>query len=137
MFFLTEEFIKNIECRLDLVLYRSGFYKTIFSLKEAIKNNFISINNKPIAYNHYLLKPGDLITLNHNKIYKKNLYKQRIKNMVLFFKINTTLYKLAYLPQHLELNLKNLSIIFLHKPDFKTLYFPININFFNFLRKYK
>ena len=137
MFFLTEEFIKNIECRLDLVLYRSHFFKTIFKLKESIKNNRVSVNNKTIAYNNYLLKPGDLITINGSKLYKKNIYKKRIRNMSLLIRVNIMLPKLAYSPEHLELNLKTLSIIFLHKPYFKTLYFPTNINFFNLLRKFK
>lgn len=53
--------IKSLENRLDINLYRLGFFNSIFESRQAILHNKVLVNGKRINFDHFLLKPGDLI----------------------------------------------------------------------------
>jgi ribosomal protein S4 len=67
--------IKKLESRLDYVLYKSKFCLTIRSARQYIAHGHINVNKSSIKNPSFILKSGDLISLNPVllKKYKKNL----------------------------------------------------------------
>ena len=59
----TALFIKKLETRLDTALYRAHFSYSFKNARQLILHKKIYVNNKIVQYNSYLLKKGDLITL--------------------------------------------------------------------------
>lgn len=73
----NSSFIELLESRLDSVLFRSYFSSSIKNSKQIISHGYVMVNNKIITDRSYLLKPGDLISINPRYFYiiKKNLKK--------------------------------------------------------------
>lgn len=89
----NEYFLKILECRLDNIIYKSGFYSTISHTRQAIVHKFILIIRKKqcnnIQYPSYILKSNDIIKINHNNIYKNKNHNNWTqldcnKNIILF-----------------------------------------------------
>jgi small subunit ribosomal protein S4 len=59
----TVLFIKKLETRLDTALYRTHFSYSFKNARQLISHKKIYVNNRIVQYNAYLLKKGDLITL--------------------------------------------------------------------------
>ena len=57
-------FIQKLETRLDTALYRTHFSYSFKNARQLISHKKIYVNNKIVQYNSYVLKKGDLITLN-------------------------------------------------------------------------
>ena len=57
-------FIRKLETRLDTALYRTHFSYSFKNARQLISHKKIYVNNKIVQYNSYVLKKGDLITLN-------------------------------------------------------------------------
>ena len=57
------KFLNAFENRLDVILYQAGFSCSIRNAKQLILHNKIFVNGKPIRICSYLLKAGDLITI--------------------------------------------------------------------------
>nr|YP_011008076.1 ribosomal protein S4 [Dictyotopsis propagulifera]WBP69942.1 ribosomal protein S4 [Dictyotopsis propagulifera] len=53
--------IQLLESRLDINLYRLGFFKSIFKSQQAILHGKVFVNKKLVTFDHFLLKPGDLV----------------------------------------------------------------------------
>ena len=70
-----ENFIKIVESRLDVALYRICFFPTIFSAKQWINHGHVLVNKKVITLPGYQLKAGDVISISSEK---KNLLKKKI-----------------------------------------------------------
>ena len=66
-------FVKRLETRLDTALFRSYFSYSFKNARQLILHKKVYVNNKIIQYNSYLLKKGDLITLDKN-IFKFVIY---------------------------------------------------------------
>lgn len=67
-----ETFFHFIESRLDVVLYRSGFFESIVVAKQQIAIGFIEVNGKKVVSPKYILQPGDIISVlcaHKNKIF--------------------------------------------------------------------
>lgn len=62
-----ENFIKIVESRLDVALFRICFFPTIFSARQWIKDGHIFVNNSVINLPGYQLKGGDVITVAPDK----------------------------------------------------------------------
>ena len=64
-----EKFIQFLECRLEVILYRRGVFKSIFQRRQAIIHSNIQICKrkelkfKTITFPSILLQPGDLIKI--------------------------------------------------------------------------
>nr|QIQ59645.1 ribosomal protein S4 [Trebouxia sp. A1-2] len=58
-----ENFIKIIESRLDVVLFRICFFPTIFSARQWINHKHILVNNSIVYSAGYQLKSGDIISV--------------------------------------------------------------------------
>lgn len=66
-------FIKRLETRLDTALFRSYFSYSFKNARQLILHKKVYVNDKIVQSNSYLLKKGDLITLDKN-IFKFVVY---------------------------------------------------------------
>jgi small subunit ribosomal protein S4 len=112
-------FITLLENRVESILYRAHFFKSIRQSRLAIKHGHILVNNIKIKSNKYLINEGDVISISkeiHNVI-KNNLYDSKF--LILppnYFKVNYRTFQIIILennvnnylpvlfPFHLELN---------------------------------
>lgn len=61
--YFYKNFFSLLEKRLDVVLYRNGFAKTITLARQQIKHKKILVNNKVVTIPSYILEPGDCISV--------------------------------------------------------------------------
>lgn len=95
------QFLLLFEKRLDVVLYKAHFCESIRQAQQLILHSKIKVNNKITNSKSYLLKCGDLVSVNlKNAFLVKKILKYN-KNQ-----INKTI------PKHLVVNFKTLQIIF-------------------------
>lgn len=133
---LSLNFIKLLESKLDVVLYRSNVIHNIFVCKYLIKNGYIVINNKTIKNNNYFLKSGDIIKFNLTKIKKQRLFnefKRTVKKPLIGGKRGPLLKKdqmvRKLFPKNLEINYSTLSIKYLDNiSNIEDLYYPFNLD---------
>ncbi|MFW5961624.1 MAG: 30S ribosomal protein S4 [bacterium] len=69
-----DNLIKKLEKRLDNLVYRTGFARSIRQARQMVVHGHILVNGKKIDIPSYQLKIGDKITL-RNKYRKNNLFK--------------------------------------------------------------
>ncbi len=105
----TDGLILILERRLDVALVRLCFCRSISEARQLILHSKILVNNLPIKTCSYLLKNGDIISINN--IFNKSLYNQIINNINLVY-----VEKQRYF-SHLEVNYKTLEAIFLYSPQ--------------------
>ncbi len=74
-----ENFIKIIESRLDVVLFRICFFPTIFSVRQWINHKHILVNNSIVTSAGYQLKSGDIISVLPEKRF---LLKRKISSFI-------------------------------------------------------
>lgn len=118
-------FLNKLNTRLDFVIFNSGFFKSVFSIRQHILHGCITVNGYIINSPNLYLKSGDIVEI-------KNSYKYYVfKNLYTFD------YLKKPLCHFLELNLNNLSIILL--PSFKKNFIQLpyedskNLGLLNFL----
>ena len=74
------EFSKNLigllERRLDIILYRSQFVKNIATARQFVIHEKVRVNNKVVSIPSYLVKPGDVISLEQKS--HKNIIEDRL-----------------------------------------------------------
>ena len=90
-----------LENRLCVILYRAHFAQSIRGAKILIQHGHIKVNNKLITLSNYIVKDGDLISVNKSssfKMVKNNLYRTN------FWPIP---------PKYLQINYKTLQIMVL------------------------
>ncbi len=75
------EFLEN---RLDCIVFRLGFTKSITSAKQLINHNHIKVNNKIINFSNFICKKNDIITFINNK--NNNIKNLILKNLIFFEK---------------------------------------------------
>jgi len=63
-----ENFVKIVESRLDVALFRLCFFPTLFSARQWVNHGHILVNNSVINLPGYQLKGGDIITVAPDKI---------------------------------------------------------------------
>lgn len=54
-------FITKLEKRLDITLFRLGFFSSIFESKQAVLHGKVLVNGIKTTFDHYTLKPGDIV----------------------------------------------------------------------------
>lgn len=128
--------IKNLlfESRIDSVLYRLNFSLNLKNSSKIIENGFIMINNKVIKKKSYLLKPGDLISINPDcqtifpKKYKKLKNLSFWSNYEWFWSVP---------PRYLVVKYKTMQIIFGDNKNFNfSSYFPFLVDTNGILKTY-
>jgi ribosomal protein S4 len=109
-------FLNLFESRLDIVLYRAKFCKSIRTSRQLIAHNGVSVNNKKVTNHSFILKKGDLVKI------KNQFHKLIEKNIA-----TSTIWPIP--PKHLTINYKTLQLIF-GDIEFNNLsiYFNFNLN---------
>jgi ribosomal protein S4 len=104
-------FLQYFEKRLDTVLFRAKFSKSIRNAQQLVTHGIVFVNNKQIKYPSYNLKEGDYININpkYSVLIENNLKYCLVGNFKLDIK-NNQLWPLP--PKHLIINYKTLEIIF-------------------------
>lgn len=74
-----ENLIKKLESRLDNIVYRAGFARSIRQARQMVVHGHILVNGKRVDIPSYQLNPGDSISL-RNKYRKNNLFKDNYLN---------------------------------------------------------
>ena len=88
-----ENFIKIVESRLDVTLFRVCFFPTIFSARQWVSHGHILVNNSVITLPGYQLKSGDIVTITPNK---RKVVKQKLSLFIADkIKIRSTHYSLG------------------------------------------
>ena len=78
----TKEMLMNfLESRLDNVVYRLGLVTSRAAARQFVGHCFVRVNDKKVNIPSYLVKPGEIISINQVKINKKiiNDIRERIK----------------------------------------------------------
>ena len=117
-------FFKFLEARVDIVLYRSHFAKSIRESKVFIQSGHVYLNGNQILSNSVILKKGDLLTFNP-KLTTTIL--QNLKDSTIF----------NYLPKNLLINFYTLQIYIILDVERIKLYdiHPFRINFHPLIKK--
>jgi small subunit ribosomal protein S4 len=104
--------LQLIESRLDCILFRLGFTKTILEARQIINHGHILVNNKKVTIGSFLCKINDIISIKQNSFFKNiiSLKKANQNNVSLvisktekFFSFKDTIVS-SYLPSHLYLD---------------------------------
>jgi len=95
LFYISNKtlFSSTLESRLDIVLFRSNLFDSVFTARQLINHNKILVNDRLIKKQSYKLCAGDVIQTQSNK--------------------NLNFYNNHFIPTHLEVSYKLRSIIFL------------------------
>lgn len=104
-------FLRFFEAKLETVLFRAKFSKSIRNSKQLITHGIVLVNNKQIKHPAYILKEGDYIKINpkYCTLIENNLKYCLLGDLKLNIK-NNQLWPLP--PKHLTINYKTLEIIF-------------------------
>ena len=81
-----------LELRLDAVVLRAGFVRTIYAARQAVTHGHVTVNGRKVDRPSRRLKPGDVVALS-----------QRSRDMVAF----TAPLEVARPPAYLELDKDN------------------------------
>lgn len=114
-----DNFFILLEKRLDVVVYRLGWAKSIFMCRQLICHGHIMVNNKKVNISSYRLKKGDIIEPTSEGI---EIIKSMMMNLWKFSK------RFILIPNYLEVNNKILVGVFIRSPIIKEIYYPKNIN---------
>lgn len=92
-------FLKLFEQRLDTILYRSKFCISLRNARQLIVHEKVFVNKQLIKTPSYMLKPGDLISINpkYSKLIENNIKQTQIWPIP---------------PKYLSINYKTLEILF-------------------------
>ena len=111
------------EKRLDVILYRSHFTKTVRSAKQLILHKHIKVNDKTVTTDSYFVKTGDIISVNKKmkNLVKKNIYASHLWPIP---------------PKHLQINFKTFEICLLSEETNNdlSLIYPFKINSYHLVR---
>jgi ribosomal protein S4 len=86
-------FLELFESRLDTVLYRAKFGKSMRGAQQLVVHGKVLVNNKIVRSKSYVLKSGDLISINpeHHLLVEENIVRSNIwpvppKHLVIKYK---------------------------------------------------
>jgi small subunit ribosomal protein S4 len=79
-----ENLLKQLELRLDNVVYRGGFGETRAQARQLVGHGFVEVNGKPVNIPSYSVKIGDTIKIRPSK--QKSAYVEKLKEKLKGFK---------------------------------------------------
>lgn len=97
--YITNYFLNLFESRLDVILYKAKFSISIRTAKQLVTHGKILINFNKITNPSYLLKTGDIISIN-----------PKFKSIIEFNIANSNIWPIP--PKYLIINYKTLQIFF-------------------------
>lgn len=98
-----EVFLGEFERRIDTVLFRSKFCISIRNSRQLISHGNISVNGRKVKTSSYVLKQGDLITIDSKA-------SKTIENNLVYQILNSNIWPLP--PKYLYINYETMEIIF-------------------------
>jgi small subunit ribosomal protein S4 len=63
----NEKLIRNLEMRLDAVVYHSGLAPTIFAAKQFVNHRHVLVDGKIVDRTSYHCRPGQVVSINSEK----------------------------------------------------------------------
>lgn len=116
-------FIELFEQRLDVIIYRSHFTTSITEARQLILHKNVKVNNKIVTKNSYILKSGDLISID-----------QKLHKLILDNVYNSHFWPIP--PKYLDINYKTFEIHFINRVSNYNIanLFPFPLNLHNILR---
>lgn len=60
---VAQMFLERFECRLDNMVYRMGFAKTIFAAQQLVAHGHVLVNGKKVDRRSFFLRPGMQVSL--------------------------------------------------------------------------
>lgn len=125
-----DRFVSSLERRLDVVLFRSCFVSSFYEARQIISHGLVSVNTKKVKDPGTLLNELDLVEIDKSWVLQNSEKNLALKNIKLNFSSR-------FLPIHLEIDYKSLSVIFLWDPNFRNVYYPVKANYEIIQRFYK
>ncbi len=107
----SENLIGFLERRLDSVIYRAKFAKTVFSARQLINHGHIRVNGKKVNIPSYLVKEEDTIEV-----------KDKSKELTMI--IGSLLNKEREIPEYIQMDEKNKKVKFIRVPKFSEVPYP-------------
>lgn len=113
----AQAFCQMLECRLDIVVYRLRFARTIFAAQQLVSHGHILVDGQKVDRRSYLVKPGQTISV------KEKSRKQKAIIEALEVSSQST-------PEYMELDKDKFEGKFLVKPDLDQIegMMPIPVN---------
>jgi ribosomal protein S4 len=108
------------ESRIDSILFRSCLVTSFFQARQLINHKFVLVNNIIISNHSQIINKGDIISFNTSNF-----------NFSYFTKILSS----RSIPNFIEIDFKNLAIVFLWDPKFA--YYPVYTRHKYLYRYYK
>ena len=100
-----EIYVQLLETRLDALVYRSGFARTIYAARQAVQHGHILVNGKKVDIPSYRVKVNDVISLKE-KSKKIEAFQAAIRNSgaPAYLEVSKSDFssKLAYIPSRDE-----------------------------------
>lgn len=103
--YTADNFIGILESRLSSVLYHSGLVPTIYSAKQLISHEHVTVNDEVVNISSYRVKPGDIVKV-----------RERAVKIPIVVKAAEKQERKA--PDYLETNSKEHSVKFLRVPQY-------------------
>lgn len=127
-----EILLKKLEKRLDINLYRLGFFTSIFAAKQAILHGKVFVNGSKTTNTNFILKYGDYVEFCPKYRNYLRLY------MVSYNNVPRTpaRLKLPPTPNWIQTDYPNLSFVICDVPD-TSLFFPFRVEFDDVLNSFK
>jgi len=121
-------FYYHLERRVDALLYRAHFAKTMGKIRQLINHRKVLLNNLIIDRPSITLKIGEFLTLKNTKNIKS----------IIFYKLKEKLLYAVY-PSYLEVNYKSMKIFLCDYPTENSVFFPFKFDatkFANFFKSF-
>ena len=116
--FLGKSFLSLLESRLDVLLYRSKIFNSIFSARQHILHKGVYIDGALVHKSNYKVNLFSFVSIkNSNNLYKK--IKEKLKKKKFF----------GNYPSYLEVNYKLGMILFYRMPSMHEVPFPFFLNY--------
>ena len=115
-------FTQNLECRLDNIVYRVCFGRSIFECRQLVNHGHVLVNNKKVNIPSYIVKKNDSIQIKKSslKLIKDRISK-RIDNKLI---LNSDI---VQPPSYLEVNYSIMKAILIETPKINEIPYKINI----------
>lgn len=107
-----------LESRLDILLYRTNLFKSIFFIKQFIKHRGVLVNGLCLYETNYQVRVGDIILIPGN-IYQK-FYQKFLNNL----RINRIL---THIPKYVEMNYQIGAFMIVRLPRGGEISYPFNV----------
>jgi len=111
-----------LESRIDSIIFRSCFVTSFQEARQLINHRFITVNDNCVTSPGKKIKKGDVIKVN-----------LKFLNKEVFLKTLSS----RSIPNYLELDINNLTIILLWDVNFKNTYYPIKEEYSDVSRYYR